>query len=121
MATIIGTSGANWGLTAESGLLVQSVTAKITREKVVVRSNVGDATLVSYYNPSQVFNANGVVLYNGGSWQSITPGIALSLANSNAFNGVTAGGIYCDDVELTKTATDFQKIAGTFTQYPLIA
>ena len=52
MAVItIGTTGATWGLTAETGVLVQTYSQKVSREKNEVRDNIGDVALVSYYNP----------------------------------------------------------------------
>ena len=43
MAVItIGTTGATWGLTAETGVLVQTYSQKVSREKNEVRDNIGD-------------------------------------------------------------------------------
>jgi hypothetical protein len=119
MAVItIGTTGASWGLTAETGMLVQTVTVKATREKNQVRDNVGEFAAVSFYNPLQTFAISGVLT---GTITNAAAGLLLTVANTNTANGVTTGGIYVDDIEITKANTEFKKITANATQYPLIA
>ena len=119
-ATIIGTTGATWGLTAETGILVQRASAKTTREKNVVRNETGDAVLISYYNPIQTQSLEGVTTGTTGIVAAV-PGVVLTVANTFPNNGVNAGGIYVDDVEVAKLNTDFQKITVNASRYPLIA
>ena len=114
----IGTTGAAWGLTAETGMLVQTCTAKVTREKNQVRDNVGEFVAVSFYNPLQTFAIAGVLT---GTITNAAPGLALTVANTNTANGVTTGGIYVDDIEIQKVNVDFKKMTANATQYPLIA
>lgn len=119
MAVItIGTTGAVFGLTAETGMLVQTVTAKVNREKNQVRNEVGEFALVAFYNPLQTFSIAGVLT---GTITNAAPGLALTVANTNIVNGVTTGGIYLDDIEIAKGNTEFKKITANATQYPLIA
>ena len=42
---IIGTTGATWGLTAETGVIVQTATNKTSREKNLVKNEQGDVVL----------------------------------------------------------------------------
>ena len=119
MAVItIGVTGAVFGLTAETGMLVQTVTAKVSREKNQVRNEVGEFSLISFYNPTQTFAIAGVLT---GTITNAAPGLALTVANTNTANGVTTGGIYVDDIEISKANTEFKKISANATQYPLIA
>lgn len=116
----IGTTGAVWGLTAESGIIVQTVDAKVTRDKNEVRNETGEIALVSYYNPIQKYTVNGVVIGTAG-WASVSPGFSTALVNTNTLNGVTQGGVYVDDVDVPKANVDFKKITANCTQYPLIS
>jgi hypothetical protein len=118
-ATIIGTAGATWGLSAETGVLIQRQNAKTSREKNLVRNHSGEVTLVSFYNPTQEFSMEGVTTGSAGLAAAV-PGIALTLANSFPNNGVDSGSIYTGDVDVAKVNTDFQKITVSATRWPLI-
>ena len=117
MAVItIGTSGATWGLTAETGLLVQTVSNKTSREKNEVRDGVGDFALVAFYNPLRKITVNGVIV--GASGIAVAaPGVALTIANLGVTNGVSTGGVFTDDVEIAGGNTEFKKITVNATQY----
>ena len=119
----IGTSGASWGLTAETGVIVQGVTAKTQREKNMVRNEQGDVALVAFYNPTQTYSINGVINNTTGI-AAAAPGVVLTVANSSgvgSYGGTTAGGIYTDDVDVQGSNTDFRKITVNATRYPLIS
>ncbi len=118
-AITIGTTGATWGLSAETGVLVQSINAKVSREKNQVRNETGEFVLVSFYNPLQTIQLQAVTTATSGI-NAAAPGVALTLAYSSTLNGVTQGGIYTDDVEVPRTNTEFKKITVNATQYPLI-
>lgn len=117
MAVItIGTTGATWGLTAETGILVQTVSDKVSREKNEVRDNIGDFALVAYYNPLRKLSVSGVIVGTTGI-AAAAPGVALTIANRGVTNGTTTGGVYTDDVELASANTEFKKITANATQY----
>jgi len=117
MAVItIGTGGATWGLTAETGIFIQSYSGKVGREKNEVRDNVGDVKLVSYYNPTRKVTISGVLLGATGIGAA-SPGAALTIANADGNNGVATGSIYVDDVEAKGTNTAFKDITVNATQY----
>lgn len=117
MAVItIGTTGATWGLTAETGILVQTTSSKDTREKNQVRDEQGDFALVAFYNPTQAISIAGVIIGTGGV-AAAAPGVALTFANKNNGNGVTTGGIYTDDVDVAGSNVDFKKLTATATRY----
>ena len=111
----IGTAGTTWGLAAETGMLVQSFTAKTSREKNSVRDAAGDIVAVAFYNPTQTISLSGVT--TGALAATPAAGVALTVANSTTANGMTAGLIYVDDVEISKANTEFQKISVNATRY----
>jgi hypothetical protein len=116
MAVItIGTTGASWGLTAETGLLVQTFSQKNTREKNQVRNEAGDFALVAYYNPTSAISVSGVLIGATGIGAA-APGVILTVANSTTGNGSTTGGIYVDDIEIASSNTDFKKFTANATR-----
>jgi hypothetical protein len=112
----IGTTGATWGLTAETGILIQSFSSKGSREKNQVRDGQGDFALVAFYNPLQSISISGVIVGTGGI-AAAAPGVALTVANVNNGNGVTTGGVYTDDVDVSGANTEFRKITANATRY----
>lgn len=117
--TTIGSAGVIWGLSTETGIIAQSVSAKTTREKNQVRNESGEFVAVAFYNATQTFSVSGVLTGTGGL-ASAAPGVAMSLANTATNNGVTSGLIVVDDVDVSKGNTEFKKISINATQYPLI-
>lgn len=117
MAVItIGTTGATWGLTAETGVLVQTYSQKVSREKNEVRDAIGDVALVSYFNPLAKISFSAVLAGTTGV-ATAAPGVAQTFANIAASNGSPTGGVYIDDVELSYANTEFKKISGSATRY----
>lgn len=116
--TTIGVTGTIWGLTSETGMIVQTVSCKSAREKAEVKNATGEVAAVSYYNATQTYAIKAVV---AGTVTNAAPGLALTLANKNDGNGVTTGGIYVDDVSLDGSNVAFQELNINATRYPLIA
>ena len=117
--TTIGSAGVIWGLSTETGIIAQSVSAKTTREKNQVRNESGEFVAVAFYNATQTFSVSGVLTGSSGL-ASAAPGVAMSLVNTATNNGVAAGLIVVDDVDVSKGNTEFKKISINATQYPLI-
>lgn len=118
-ATTIGTTGLFWGITAESGVLLQSYERKISRDKKEVKNESGEVSGLSYYNIRASYSFDAFTTGSSGL-AAIAPGSAYSFANSVSGNGVTAGSVYIDEVTVNRTNEDFQKISGSASQYPLI-
>ena len=115
--TTIGVTGATWGLTAETGVLIQTVSQKVQTEKNEVRNEIGEFKLVAYYNPLGKFTLAAVVAGSTGI-AAAAPGVALTVANSiSGTNGMPTGGIYTDDVEVAGGNTEFKKINVSATKY----
>ena len=113
---IIGTTGATWGLTAETGILIQTVSNKTSSEKNEVRDEQGNFALIAFFNPLRKITVNGVIVGTTGI-AAAAPGVALTIANIGTSHGVTTGGVYTDDVEVAGTNTEFTKITTNATQY----
>jgi len=119
MAVItIGTTGSTWGMTAETGVLIQTFSQKVSREKNEVRDSIGDVALVSYYNPLAKISFAAVVAGSTGIITS-APGVAQTFANISASSGSPTGGVYIDEVEFARGNTEFQKISGSATRYQI--
>lgn len=115
----IGTTGASWGLTAETAIIVQSHSAKSRRDKNEVQNHEGDVALVAYFNPRQEGTLAGVIVGTNGI-AAAAPGVELTVANQQNTGGITVGDIMTDEVDVTQTNTDFKRISVTYTRYPLI-
>lgn len=117
-ATTIGTTGAIFGLTAESNLLVQSYSQTAESDKAEVRNEVGDIKAVGTFNRRGTFSMEA---YTAGAFP-VTAGATLStLANLvTGYGGVTTGTILVDNVAANKTNQDFQKITVAGTIYPFV-
>jgi len=117
MAVItIGTTGATWGMTAETGVLIQTFTQKISREKNEVKGETGDVALVAYFNPLGKVSWSATCVGTAGL-AAAAPGVSSTFANISTTNGSPTGGIYTDDVEIGKGNAEFKKISGNATQY----
>ena len=55
-ATTIGTSGLQFGMSAEAIGLVQSFSETRNVEKNEVRNSVGEITAIAYYNPTTAYS-----------------------------------------------------------------
>ena len=118
--TTRGTAGVSWGLTAEAGILVQSVGSKVSIEKNEVRNHEGEFVALAMYNPTKTYSISGVMTGGAGGVCTATVGNVLTLVNTNALGGVSAGLILPDDVDIAKGNTEFNKITVNATQRPLI-
>lgn len=100
-------------------MIVQSVTAKVNRDKTEVRNHEGEIAAVSYYNATQTLSIIGVV---AGTAITPAPGVALAMAAANipTLYGVTTGTIRTDTVSIDGANTEFRQINIESTQYPLI-
>ena len=99
--------------------LLPRASAQKPLEKNQVRNESGEFVAVAFYNATQTFSVAGVLTGSSGL-ASAAPGVALTLANTATNNGVAAGLIVVDDVDVSKGNTEFKKISINATQYPLI-
>lgn len=118
--TIKGTAGVSWGLTADAGILVQTVGSKVSIEKNEVRNHEGEFVAIAFYNPTKTFSISGVMTGGAGGIATATVANVIASNNFNSLGGVTVGLILVDDVDISKGNTEWNKITVNATQRPLI-
>lgn len=119
-ATTVSSSAAAsvvFGCTAETGILIQTFSREVSREKAEVMDNDGDVVAVSYYKPTATLTIDGVVNGTTGV-AAAAPGVALSLNSTTSGNGITGGSIIVDSVSREETAEGFASFSVSATQYP---
>lgn len=106
-----------FGCTAETGILIQTFSREVSREKAEVMDNDGDVVAVSYFKPTATISIEGVV--NGSTGvAAAAPGVALSLNSTTSGNGITGGSVIVDSVSREETAEGFASFSVSATQYP---
>jgi hypothetical protein len=121
-ATIVSSSAATsvvFGCTAETGIIINSFSRQVSREKAEVMNNSGDVVAISYYKPTASISIEGVV--NGSTGvAAAAPGVALSIASTTSGNGITGGSVIVDSVTRNETSEGFSTFSVEGTQYPLL-
>jgi hypothetical protein len=121
-ATIVSASSATsvvFGCTAETGILINSYSRAISREKAEVMDNDGDVVAVSYFKPTATISIEGTL--NGATGvAAAAPGVALTIASSTSGSGITSGTIIVDSVTRSETSEGFATFSVEATQYPSI-
>jgi hypothetical protein len=119
-ATIVSTSAATsvvFGATAETGIIINSFSRAVSREKAEVMDNDGDVVAVSYYKPTASISISGTL--NGSTGvAAAAPGVALTIASTTSGSGITGGKVVVDSVTLNQTSEGFNEFAVEATQYP---
>ena len=121
-ATTVSSSAATavvFGCTAETGILIQTFSREVTREKAEVMDNDGDVVAVSYYKPTASISIEGTVNGTTGV-AAAAPGVALSINSTTSGNGITGGSVVVDSTTRTQTSEGFVTFAVEGTQYPLL-
>jgi len=106
-----------FGCTAETGILIQTFSREVTREKAEIMDNDGDVVAVSYYKPTATISIEGTVNGTTGV-AAAAPGVALSLNSTTSGNGITGGSIIVDTVSREETSEGFATFSIEATQYP---
>lgn len=119
-ATIVSSSAATsvvFGATAETGIIINSYSRAVSREKAEVMDNDGDVVAVSYYKPTASISIAGTL--NGSTGvAAAAPGVALTLASTTSGSGITGGKVIVDSVTLNQTSEGFNEFSVEATQYP---
>ena len=119
-ATTVSSSAAAsvvFGCSAETGILIQTFSREVTREKAEIMDNDGDVVAVSYYKPTASISIEGAVNGTTGV-AAAAPGVALSLNSTTSGNGITGGSIIVDSVSREETSEGFATFSVSATQYP---
>ena len=119
-ATIVSSSAATavvFGATAETGIIINSYSRAVSREKAEVMDNDGDVVAVSYYKPTASISIAGTL--NGSTGvAAAAPGVALTIASTTSGSGITGGKVVVDSVTLEQTSEGFNEFSVEATQYP---
>ena len=121
-ATIVSSSASTsvvFGCTAETGIIINSFSRQVSREKAEVMDNDGDVVAVSYYKPTATISIEGTLNGSTGVAAAV-PGVALTLASTTSGSGVTGGSIIVDSVTRSETSEGFATFSVEATQYPSI-
>jgi hypothetical protein len=121
-ATIVSASAANlvvFGCSAETGILINSYSRQVSREKAEVMDNDGDVVAVSYFKPTASISIEGTINGTTGVMAAV-PGVALTIASTTSGNGITGGSILVDSVTRNETSEGFATFSVEATQYPSI-
>ena len=119
-ATIVSSSAAAsvvFGATAETGIIINSFSRAVSREKAEVMDNDGDVVAVSYFKPTAAISISGTL--NGSTGvAAAAPGVALTLNSTTSGSGITGGKVIVDSVTLNQTSEAFSDFSVEATQYP---
>jgi hypothetical protein len=119
-STIVSSSAATsvvFGCTAETGIIINSFTRTVQREKAEVSNADGDVVAVAYYKPTASISIEGTL--NGSTGvAAAAPGVALTIANATSGSGITGGSVIVDSVTRTSTSEAFSTLSIEATQYP---
>lgn len=121
-AITIGTTGTIWGVTAETGVILQKFDRKVNRKIKEIANETGETSLVSMYNPIADYTFSSFQSLSGTTGVAlVAPGVVQTYSNTTSGAGVTTGGIYTMEVTYAQTNEDFKQINWTGKQWPLIA
>jgi hypothetical protein len=121
-ATIVSSSAATsvvFGCSAEVGIIINSYSRQVSREKAEVMDNDGDVVAVSFYKPTATISIEGTLNGTTGVAAAV-PGVALTLASTTSGSGITNGAILVDSVTRSETSEGFAAFSVEATQYPSI-
>lgn len=121
-AITIGITGTTWGITAETGVLIQKFDRKVNRKVKEVANETGETALVSMYNPVADYTFNTYMTLGGTTGVAlVAAGVVQAYSNTTSGAGVATGGIYTMEVTYSQANEDFKQINWTSKQWPLIA
>ena len=110
-ATTIGQTGLSFGLSAESGMLVQSFSETRNTEKTEVRNASGDVVGLALFNQTDTLSWAGTIT---GSYGTTAGAVLTTLANATS----TGGKIVVDSVSFSKSPDTFVNVNVSATRYP---
>lgn len=115
-AIIFGVTGATFGLTAETGGLIQSLKSTSKVEKEVTKNEQGESARVTYYDPTTEVEAEWVP--TGATGISAAAVAAELTGLSNTMLG--SGKILVEEISVDASNTADARRSFKATRYPLI-
>jgi len=113
-ATTIGTSALVFGLTAETGGLVQSFSEVRNVEKQEVRDNTGDVRGIAFFNATTAYSLS---ITTTGGFLATTAGAAITIANAVS----TTGSTRIDSLTINRSNDGFVTVDISATGYPNVS
>ena len=113
-ATTLGTSGLVFGITAETGGLVQSFSETRNVQRAEVRNGSGEVVALSLYNPTKSYSYS---LYTTATVSTTAGATLASIANASDVSGK----VVVDSVTINKSADGFQMLNVNATQFPNVS
>lgn len=111
-------TGLTFLLVAESGIIISNFSRATEREVTFVYDHsVGYDVGFAAFNPSANYNIAGKTTGTTGT-AAASPAIALTVANLNTGNGVTAGTIFSQGVSISHAEKGFRELSVTAFQKP---
>jgi len=116
---LFGNASLEWGLTAETGILVQSYDRSVGGDEKEAKNHEGEVVGVSLYNPRADHTVEGYIAGSTGI-AAAAFGAALTIANVGSGNGVSAGQVICNGVDEKRVNEDYGMITARARQNPLV-
>jgi hypothetical protein len=113
-ATLLGTSGLSFGITAESGGLVQSFSETRNIQRAEARNGSGEVVGLSLYNPTKSYS---YTFLTTASMSTAAGAVLSSIANASDVTGK----VVVDSVSISKTADGYQTASINATQFPNVS
>jgi hypothetical protein len=110
-AVTIGYANLTFGITTETGGLVQSFSEARNVEKNEVRNNVGDIVGIAYFNATTAYSLS---LTTTTAFTTTSAGGAISIANA----AQTTGSTRIDSITINKSNDGFVTVDISATGYP---
>jgi len=110
-ATTVGVQGLVFGITAETGGLVQSFTETRNVERAEVRNASGEVVGVGIYNPTDTFAFSTTIT---GAYATTAGAVLTTLANATS----TGGKIIVDSVTVNRASDGFVTVDVSATRFP---
>lgn len=111
-ATTVGTSGATYGLSTETGGLIQSLGSTQRTDKEETRNHQGEVVRVTYYNTTTECSGEWVPTAGTGI-SAVAIATAFTLSNSLRGTGV----LYPEEITETMTNTTDRRMSFRGTKY----
>ena len=110
-AVTIGQTGLSFGLSAESGMLVQSFSETRNVEKAEVRNASGDVVGLALYNATDSLSFSGTIT---GNYSTTAGAVLTTLANATS----TGGKIVVESVAINRGPDSFVTVDVSAVRYP---
>jgi hypothetical protein len=113
-ATTIGTANLTFGITTETGGLVQSYSEVRNIEKQEARNGSGEVCAVAFYNPTTAYSLS---ITTTTAFATTSAGGAITIANAAQSTGATR----IDSLTINKTNDGFVTVDISATGYPNVS